>query len=320
MPMKLIVESITREAPGILSFRLVDPAGAPLPPYAPGAHVDVTVPGGITRQYSLCGDPRDTSAYLIAVKREAESRGGSRALHDEVTPGSTLEIGAPRNLFALEPSAPEHILFGAGIGITPLLSMAYALEQDGTPYTLHYFARGADDAAFCALLSSAPFANKVRFHYGVQRDGIAARLDACLAAATSGGAAHVYTCGPAPFMDLVVERAALERPADAIHLEHFKADPVSPDGEEHAFELKLASSGRLLAVPQGTSIVDVLADAGIQIDTSCREGICGTCIVPVLEGEPDHRDHCLSKKEKAANDQICACVSRSHSAMLVLDL
>lgn len=316
--MKLTVESITPEAPGILAFRLVDPAGAPLPPYVAGAHVDVTVPGGITRQYSLCGDPRDTSAYLIAVKREAGSRGGSRALHDEVKPGSTLEIGTPRNLFALDPAATEHILFGAGIGITPLLSMAYALEQEGGRYTLHYFARGADDAAFCALLSSAPFSGKVQFHYGVQRDAIATRLDECLAGADAS--AHVYTCGPAPFMDLVVERAALGRPAEAIHLEHFKADPVSPAGEQHAFELKLASSGRLLAVPQGTSIVDVLAEAGIEIDTSCREGICGTCIVPVLEGEPDHRDQCLSKKEKAANDQICACVSRSRSAMLVLDL
>lgn len=318
--MKLIVESIIQEAPGILSFRLVDPAGAPLPAYTPGAHVDITVPGGIVRQYSLCGDPADTGAYLIAVKLEAESRGGSRALHKDVKAGSTLEVGAPRNLFALEPAAPEHLLFGAGIGITPLLSMAYALEQSGAPYALHYFARSADDAAFSGVLAREPFAAKVHFHYAVQPDGIATRIDECLAAAATGGAAHVYTCGPAPFMDKVVERAALHRPEESIHLEHFKADPVSPKGEEHAFELKLASSGRMLAVPQHMSIVEVLAGAGIEIDTSCREGICGTCIVPVLEGEPDHRDHCLSKKEKAANDQICCCVSRSRTATLVLDL
>ena len=318
--MKLIVESISREAPGILAFRLADPAGAPLPPYAPGAHVDVTIPGGIMRQYSLCGDPAERNAYLIAVKLEAASRGGSRALHSDVKIGTTLEVGAPRNLFALEPAAPEHLLFGAGIGITPLLSMAYSLAQTGARYTLHYFARGADDAAFSALLSRAPFAGNARFHYAVQPGDIATRLDECLAAASTAGAAHVYTCGPAPFMDKVVERAALHRPAESIHLEHFKADPVSPKGEEHAFELKLASSGRLLAVPQGVSIVEVLAQAGIEIDTSCREGICGTCIVAVLEGEPDHRDHCLSKKEKAANDQICACVSRSWTAQLLLDL
>lgn len=316
--MKLTVEKITEEAPGIRALRLVAPDGAALPSYAPGAHVDITAPGGIVRQYSLCGDPADHGAYLVAVKLEPASRGGSRALHGEVAVGSVLEVGAPRNLFALDAAAPEHLLIGAGIGITPLLSMAYALAASGTRYTLHYFARSAQECPFAGLLAREPFAANVRFHYAVQRDGLDARIDECLAPASS--AAHVYTCGPAPFMDRVVARAALGRPTDAIHLEHFKADPVAPNGEEHAFEVELASSGQLLAVPPGTSIVAVLADAGIQIDTSCREGICGTCIVPVLEGEPDHRDHCLSKKEKAANDQICCCVSRSRTSRLVLDL
>lgn len=316
--MKLTVEKITEEAPGIRAFRLVAPGGAALPAYAPGAHVDITAPGGIVRQYSLCGDPADSGAYLVAVKLEPESRGGSRALHSDVAVGTVLEVGAPRNLFALQPTAPEHLLFGAGIGITPLLSMAYALAADNARYTLHYFARSAEECAFADLLAREPFAANVRFHYAVQRDGLDTRLDECLAQGSN--AAHVYTCGPAPFMDRVVARASINRPTDAIHLEHFKADPVAPNGEEHAFEVELASSGQLLAVPPGTSIVAVLADAGIQIDTSCREGICGTCIVPVLEGEPDHRDHCLSKKEKAANDQICCCVSRSHTSRLVLDL
>lgn len=318
--MKLIVDSIIDEAPGIRSFRLVHPAGEPLPAYTPGAHVDVTVPGGIVRQYSLCGDPADSKAWLIAVKLEPASRGGSSSLHGGVAPGAALEVGAPRNLFALAPEAPEHLLFGAGIGITPLLNMAYALNAQGARYTLHYFARSAADAAFTGLLAQAPFAANVRFHYGVAPDALDATLAACLDGAEAGGAAHVYTCGPAPFMDRVVARASAARPADAIHLEHFKADPVAPAGEDHAFELKLASSGQLLAVPAGASIVDVLAQVGIHIDTSCREGICGTCIVPVLAGEPDHRDHCLSKKEKAAGDQICACVSRARSAQLVVDL
>jgi ferredoxin-NADP reductase len=318
--MKLVVDRIHQEAPGILSFRLVDPEGKPLPGYTPGAHVDVTVPGGIVRQYSLCGDPADPGAYLIAVKLEAASRGGSRTLHADVRPGSVLDVGAPRNLFALDRSAAEHLMFGAGIGITPLLNMAFLLARGDTPWTLHYFARSAADAAFAGLLARDPFAAHVRFHYGLQPEALDAALDAGLAAAATGGAAHVYTCGPAPFMDRVVARAAVGRPEDAIHLEHFKADPVAAPGEDHAFELKLANSGQLLAVPAGATIVEVLARAGIQVDTSCREGICGTCIVPVLEGEPDHRDHCLSKKEKAANDQICACVSRARSAQLVLDL
>ena len=318
--MKLTVASVTTEAPGILAFRLTDPAGAELPRYTPGAHVDVTVPGGIVRQYSLCGDPADRSSYLIAVKLETASRGGSRALHADVRPGAALEVGAPRNLFALDEGAPEHLLFGAGIGITPLLNMAYALSASGARYTLHYFARGAADAAFAELLLSPRFGANVRFHYGVAPEAMDAVLDACLAAASTGAEAHVYTCGPAPFMDKVVARASVNRPSESIHLEHFKADPVAQSGEDHAFELELAASGHVLAVPAGVSIVEVLARAGIAVDTSCKEGICGTCVVPVLEGEPDHRDHCLSKKEKAANDQICACVSRSRSARLVLDL
>lgn len=318
--MKLTVESITEEASGILAFRLADPAGAPLPAYTPGAHVDINLPGGIVRQYSLCSDPAERGAYLIAVKLEAASRGGSRGLHADVKVGSVLEVGAPRNLFALDAAAPEHLLFGAGIGITPLLNMAYALSAGGARYTLHYFARSADDAAFAGLLSEPRFAANVRFHYGVQPDAIDAALDACLAAASSGSAAHVYTCGPAPFMDRVVARAAPGRSEDNIHLEHFQAQAAVPADGDQVFELKLASTGQLLSVPAGSSIVEVLAGIGIQIDTSCREGICGTCVIPVLDGEPDHRDHCLSKKEKAANDQICACVSRCRSAQLVIDL
>jgi len=145
-------------------------------------------------------------------------------------------------------------------------------------------------------------------------------LNVCLDAA--GAEAHVYTCGPAPFMDAVVKSAARHRAEEAIHLEHFQAatSPATGDAEEGAFEVKLASSGKVVQIPVGIPIVDILAREGIVIDTSCREGICGTCVVPLLEGEPDHRDNCLSKKEKAANDQICTCVSRARSKMLVLDL
>ncbi|MBY0239464.1 MAG: PDR/VanB family oxidoreductase [Burkholderiaceae bacterium] len=319
--MNLTVANIRDEADGIRSFRLVDPDGAALPPYEPGAHIDVTAPGGVTRQYSLCGSPDDDSAYLIAVKREPASRGGSASLHADVSEGDQLAVGAPRNLFALDPAAPEHLLFGAGIGITPLLSMAYRLQRSGSRYTLHYFARSPDTAAFADLLASDRFAGNVRFHYGVAPDALDRALRACLAQAACGGAAHVYTCGPAPFMQRVLAAAAEGRADDAIHLEHFAAEPVAaPAGGDQSFDVVLAQSGRVLSVPAGMAMVDVLAQAGIVIDTSCREGICGTCVVPVLEGEPDHRDHCLSRKEKAANDQVCACVSRSRSARLVLDL
>jgi ferredoxin-NADP reductase len=317
--MKMIVEKIVNETPDIRSFRLVRPDGGKLTPYEPGAHVDVTVPGGPTRQYSLCGAPEDDCAYTIAVKKEPASRGGSRALHEEVAERSELEVGAPRNLFALDPAASEHVLFGAGIGITPLLAMAWRLAAEGRAFTLHYFTRGPEHTAFADLLGEPPFARHVRFHYGVKREDMAHYLDACLNAASPD--AHVYTCGPAPFMDAVVACAAKSRSEDAIHLEHFQAAPVVADaGGDNPFEVTLASSGATLVVPADRAIVDVLADAGVTIDTSCREGICGTCVVPVLDGMPDHRDHCLSKKEKAANDQICLCVSRARSARLVLDL
>lgn len=319
--MKLIVDKIIDETGDVRSFRLVSADGAALPQYEPGAHVDVTGPTGVMRQYSLCGPLDDLHAYTIAVKKEPSSRGGSTALHDAVQVGSELEIGVPRNLFALDSGAKEHVLFGAGIGVTPLLSMAYRLIGRGEKFTLHYFARAREYAAFADLLDVLPFAGNVRFHYGVQRANMARYLQACLDAADPQ--AHVYTCGPAPFMDAVVASASRSRPEEAIHLEHFKAVEARPAAEGHgdgAFEVKLASSGQVMQIPVGISIVDVLAQAGICIDTSCREGICGTCVVPLLEGEPDHRDNCLSKKEKAANDQICTCVSRARSGMLVLDL
>lgn len=318
--MKLLVDKITAETPEIRSFRLVHPENSALPTYAPGAHVDITGPTGVTRQYSLCGDPKDCGAYLVAVKREAASRGGSSALHDSVSEGSALEVGAPRNLFALDATAPEHLLFGAGIGITPLLAMAYDLSARGERYTLHYFARAPEHATFAALLASERFAAHVRFHYGVEPARLESALRACMDGAQTGARAHVYTCGPTPFMDLVVASAALDRPGEQIHLEHFQAAPAPAGVGAGSFEVKLARSGRVLTVPSGVALVEVLATAGIVVDTSCREGICGTCVVPVLDGEPDHRDHCLSKKEKAANDQICACVSRAISSRLVLDL
>lgn len=314
--MKVKIERIVDEALDIRSFRLVRSDGQPLDTYEPGAHVDLTGPTGVTRQYSLCSPPQDRRAYLVAVKKEAQSRGGSAALH-EVQEGTELEMGAPRNLFRLDPDAGEHVLCAAGIGVTPLLSMAYRLAETGQPWRLHYFARSPQYAAFSALLAET-FAGHVQFHYGVEPGDMDAVLSDCLARA--GSAAHVYTCGPAPFMNKVVEVASRSRGDEAIHLEHFQADPEANAGPSGGFEVELASSGVVLQVPANTALVDVLQAHGCDIDTECREGICGTCIVDVLDGVPEHRDNCLSTREKAANKQICACVSRAVSARLVLDL
>jgi ferredoxin-NADP reductase len=316
--MKLIVDAITNETAEIRSFRLISPDGGVLPCYEPGAHIDVTGPTGVMRQYSLCGPLDDTGAYTFAVKKELASRGGSLALHDAVNVGSMLDIGLPRNLFALDPAAPAHVLFGAGIGVTPLLSMAYRLSAQQADFALHYFTRSPEHTAFAALIAASPFADKVHIHYGISAEQMPEYLSNYLT--TANAAAHVYTCGPAPFMEMIVASAAKTRPEDNIHLEHFKAEATSEAAESGAFEIQLASSGQRLTVPATIPIVDILAQAGIHIDTSCREGICGTCVIPLLEGEPDHRDNCLSKKEKAANDQICTCVSRAKSRLLVLDL
>jgi ferredoxin-NADP reductase len=316
------VDSVRDEAHGVRSFSVSRLDGQPFDHYEPGAHIDVTGPSGVTRQYSRCGDPDHREAHLFAVKREDASRGGSRSLHDEVSVGSELTIGAPRNLFQLAAGASEHILIAAGIGVTPLLSMAYRLLKQNEQFVLHYFARSADHAAFLPLLSRAPFSDFVRFHFGVQREQLDTALAECVANARAG--THIYTCGPAPFMERVVAIGEARVAADAIHLERFAAEPSpAAAGEANsldAFDVQIASSGATVHVDKHTTIVAALASIGIEVDTSCGEGVCGTCMVDVVSGTPEHRDHCLSKAERASGKVICCCVSRASSPLLVLDL
>jgi ferredoxin-NADP reductase len=317
--LKVRVDALREEAHGVRSFSISRLDGLPFERYEAGAHIDVTSPSGIVRQYSLCGDPECLESQIFAVKKEDASRGGSRSLHEEVSVGTELSVGAPRNLFKLEAEASEHILIGAGIGITPLLSMAYQLVKRQARFTLHYFARSEAHAAFMNLLTRAPFDQHVKVHFGVQREQLADALDTCLHDTDAN--AHVYTCGPAPFMDAVVESAQKRLPADAIHLERFKAEPApSSDTQLDSFDVQLASSGQTVRVDAKTSIVEALASIGIEVDTSCGEGVCGTCMIDVVSGEPEHRDHCLSKAERASNSVICCCVSRSKTPVLVLDL
>ncbi|MFM0238573.1 PDR/VanB family oxidoreductase [Paraburkholderia phytofirmans] len=315
------VDSVCDEAHGVRSFSVSRLDGQPFDHYEPGAHIDVTGPSGVTRQYSLCGDPDQRDAHLFAVKREDTSRGGSRSLHEDVTVGSELTIGAPRNLFQLAPDAEEHVLIAAGIGVTPLLSMAYRLLKQQERFVLHYFARSAEHAAFLPLLSRAPFSDYVKLHFGGAREQLDAVLGDCLANAREG--THVYTCGPAPFMERVVAIGETRLSSDAIHLERFAAEPVSIRAESAAldtFDVRIASSGATVRVDKDTTIVAALASIGIEVDTSCGEGVCGTCMVDVVSGTPEHRDHCLSKAERASGKVICCCISRATSPVLVLDL
>ncbi|MGI5127825.1 PDR/VanB family oxidoreductase [Pseudonocardia sp. CA-107938] len=310
------VSEVVEEAAGIRSLRLVTPDGSPLGPYEAGAHVDVVGPTGVLRQYSLCSPPDDAASLLIAVKKEAGSRGGSAALH-EVQVGDTLRIGPPRNLLTVAADADRHLLVAGGIGVTPLLSMAYELHRRGADFALHYFARSRAEAAFADLLEHrADFRDRVHLHYGVPRADQPALLRTH--AAGLGPASRVYTCGPDGFMDQVVATLAPVVGADNVHVEHFVAAQVDTSADQ-PFVVEL-DTGEEFDVPADRSILSVLEENGIEVFTSCQEGVCGSCVSGVLDGVPDHRDSCLSAADRAAGNQMALCVSRARSPRLVIEL
>ncbi|MER6991846.1 PDR/VanB family oxidoreductase [Saccharopolyspora hirsuta] len=310
--MKVEVVEVVEAAAGVRALRLVRADGAPFDAHRAGAHVDVTGPTGLLRQYSLCGPPADRQSLLIAVKREPGSRGGSAALH-EVSVGEHLEVGPPRNLLALADDADRHVLVAGGIGVTPLLSMAHELRRTGAAFELHYFARTRAEAAFADLLESE---FRAHLHIGVPR----AEHPALLAGVAAGltPAAHVYTCGPEGFMDQVTGVFAPVVGADHVHVEHFTAAEVDTSGDA-PFTVEL-DTGEVFEVPADRSILSVLEEGGVDVAKSCEEGICGSCVSGVLDGVPDHRDNCLSKAEKAAGDQMALCVSRALTEKLVIEL
>ncbi|AOB32731.1 Vanillate O-demethylase oxidoreductase [Bordetella sp. H567] len=305
------------ETAEISSFELVDPAGGELPPFTAGSHIDVHLPNGIMRQYSLCNAPWERHCYRIAVLREAASRGGSQAMHDTVRENDLLDIGVPRNLFALAQSAQRHVLLAGGIGVTPLLCMVQHLAAMGADFGLHYCTRSVARTAFRAQLSDAAYAGHVQFHVD---DGAPEQKLALDAVCTPTPGTHLYVCGPKGFMDAVLGAArARGWPEDSLHYEFFAADAAPVDGDA-AFRVKLASSGRVVEVPADCSVVHALAKAGVDVPVACEQGICGTCLTRVLEGVPDHRDLFLSPDEQAGNAQFTPCCSRAKTPLLVLDL
>lgn len=303
------------EADGICSYELVRADGGPLPPFEAGAHIDVQV-GGQVRQYSLCNAPHETHRYLIGVLRDPASRGGSLAMHEAVHAGSALTISAPKNHFPLVDAA-HTLLIAGGIGVTPILAMAEALASKGAAFDMHYCARSPARAAFRERLAASGFAGQVHFHYD---DGDAAQklnLPALLATPSD---THLYVCGPAGFIGAVLDVAREQGwPEAQLHVEYFSAAAADTTGDQ-PFDVKLASSGKVLTVPAGRSVLQVLAEQGVDIPYSCEQGVCGTCLTRVLSGEPDHRDMYLTDEERAANDQFTPCCSRARSPLLVLDL
>jgi vanillate O-demethylase ferredoxin subunit len=306
-----------REAEGIASFELARVDGAPLPSFSAGSHIDVQVPGGLTRQYSLCNDSGEQHRYRIAVLRDPTSRGGSVSMHDAVHEGDVIHISEPRNHFPLRHAA-RSLLFAGGIGVTPLLCMAQRLAAIDADFTLHYCTRSPERTAFRDEIAASPFAGRVRFHYDSGPPSQKLNFQKVLAQADRDTA--LYVCGPAGFIGHVVDTAKANGwTGEQIHLEYFGAAPQDHSADA-AFEVRIASTGLTCTVAAGESVVQALQKNGVEILTSCEQGVCGTCITRVLEGEPDHRDLYFTDEEKSKNDQFTPCCSRSRGKLLVLDL
>ncbi|MDP1654789.1 MAG: PDR/VanB family oxidoreductase [Hylemonella sp.] len=306
------------EAQDIVTLELVAIDGSALPAFGAGAHVDVQLPGGITRQYSLCNDPTETHRYLIGVLRDPASRGGSEAVHAQVKEGDVLQISTPKNHFPLAHDAKKSLLLGGGIGITPILCMAERLANTGAVFEMHYATRSPERTAFRERIATSNFADKVAFHFD---DGDAAqKLDLAQLLAQPQAGTHLYVCGPKGFMDAVLNTAREKGwPEEQLHYEFFGATVEKSDSDA-SFEIKLASSGRIVMVPKDKTVTQALAEAGVEILMSCEQGVCGTCLTRVLDGVPDHKDSYLTPEEQAANDQFLPCCSRAKTPQLVLDL
>ncbi|MFC4498824.1 MULTISPECIES: PDR/VanB family oxidoreductase [Streptomyces] len=309
MTQRTVVDRIDPIAEGVVSVVLrgttgtAGTAGARLAPWEPGAHIDLTLPNWLTRQYSLCGDPADRESYRIAVRYDPLSRGGSEYVHRFLRQGRTVEVSLPRNHFPLQP-APEYLFLAGGIGITPLLPMLRAATAAGIPATLVYVGRSA---------ATMPFLDELRTRYGDRVRVVAARRhgrpDLTALAAHAPGTL-VYCCGPAP----MVAAAEAVFPAERLRTERFQ--PVTRTfGPDTEFEAVCARSGRTVRVPAEESLLDALTHAGHPVPSGCREGVCGSCELTVLDGEPDHRDDI-----GAPTGRMYACVSRARSPRLVLDL
>ncbi|TDF84024.1 PDR/VanB family oxidoreductase [Pseudomonas sp. H9] len=314
--LNVVVRKRELQGDGVIVLDLASADGAPLPAFDAGAHVDIHLAPGLVRQYSLCSNPGDLSTYRLGILKDPASRGGSVAAHETLSEGQQVQISAPRNLFPLVEQAQRTLLLGGGIGITPMIAMAYTLHQRGERFELHYCGRARQRSAFLQELGNAPFAAQVVTHFDDEADEQKLDLAAVLGRGEAG--VHLYTCGPSGFMDWVINGAREQGYAeDHIHKEYFQ---VEVDASGASFEVVAARSGKTVEIAEGQSILDALAKVGIKIEKSCEQGVCGTCLCDVLEGEPDHRDVYLTDEEKAGNDQILVCCSRAKSKTLVLDI
>lgn len=316
MPMStlfsVLVDAVTPEGDDCVRLRLVARTGQDdLPRFEPGAHIDVMTPSGLIRQYSLCGSAEDRTGYELCIKREAASRGGSESLCAGIRRGMELRISPPRNAFML-PDAQRHILIGGGIGITPLLSMMMYLQGRNADWQLHYYTRDPGRAPFGDMLRQGPYAPRVQFSRSL-KNGYPDVLD------TPSPDTAIMLCGPDGFMNAVFSHAvAAGWQADQVHTEYFRPTETTHALSDRAFDVVLARSGQTVNVPAGQSIAAALLAAGVDVDLSCEQGMCGACVVPLVAGEGDHRDMVLTAEEQGRS--IALCCSRSRSPSLTLDL
>jgi len=307
----LLIEERVDEASGVVSLRLADPSGAPLPVWEPGAHIDVLVAAGLERQYSLCSMVGE-STWRVAVLRELAGRGGSAAIHDEAKQGDLLKVRGPRNHFALV-HAPDYLFIAGGIGVTPLMPMLAAVEASGATWRFSYGGRSRASMAFADKLSQAG-----AVIWPEDEQGLLPLAD--LIAACSPDTA-VYCCGPEPLISAVEQAcAAAGRPAP--HVERFAPKVIDTTGDhgDHAFTVVINSNGHEYLVPADRSIAEVLQAAGERLVTSCAEGVCGTCETKVISGTIVHRDSLLSDEEREEGVFMMPCVSRCAGDRLVLDI
>jgi vanillate O-demethylase ferredoxin subunit len=304
------------EAQAIASFELQDPSGASLPAFSAGSHIDVHLPNGMSRSYSLCNSDEEKHRYVVAVARDVNSRGGSSLMHEGLRIGQVLKISPPRNHFALNESADHTVLVAGGIGVTPLWCMVQRLESLGKSWELHYATRSRSHAAFLGELQVVHQRAQGLVHLHFDSESGVLDIPRIFAAHTPANT-HFYCCGPIPMLDAFTS-AAKTLPEDQVHVEYFKAkDAAVTSG---GVQVTLAKSKKVVTVEEGKTVLDAILGAGVDIPYSCMEGICGSCEVAVLEGEPDHHDSVLSDKQRKSNKTMIVCCSGAKSAHLVLDL
>jgi vanillate O-demethylase ferredoxin subunit len=313
----VIVAKKTEEAHNIVSFELVDPEGAELPAFSAGSHIDVTIPGGFMRQYSLCNAQSERNRYVIGVWRDANSRGGSKAMHEAVNVGDTLQVGQPRNRFEVPSGTKRALLLARGVGVTPILSIADHLKARGIPFELHYVYALMSPGSFDSMIKASSFAEDTKHYYEVSEQNQLLKPADLLAGQPEG--TQLFICGADWWQDPIIKVATDKGwPDECIHVERFTAKLAAPVLDK-VFDVKIASTDKVYKIPGDKTLAAALEEKGVKIPTSCEQGVCGTCKVKVLEGEVDHRDKRLKPEEKAEGLML-ACVSRAKGNMLVLDL